>query len=101
MASEEFLVKAGVIRENLTEVVAMVATMPTLPVTPRPIQAVNNSSIFFRNSRGDNEATGASAIRFSPVGIGDPTMGNVLLSIVATGMGSGSITIPPVDTSVG
>ncbi|KAL5221897.1 hypothetical protein ABZP36_026610 [Zizania latifolia] len=100
MTLEEFLVRAGVVRENPAEAAVMVAAAAAPPVAPRPIQAVNNSSIFFGNFEGANEAAGAGAIRFAPVGIGDPTMGNVLMSGVA-GMGGGAVTVAPVDTSVG
>uniref|UniRef100_J3MTR4 BZIP domain-containing protein n=1 Tax=Oryza brachyantha TaxID=4533 RepID=J3MTR4_ORYBR len=62
--------------------------------------AVNNSSIFFGNFGGANDAAGAGVMGFSPVGIGDPTMGNGLMS-GAAGMGGGGITVASVDTSVG
>uniref|UniRef100_A0A0E0AWH7 BZIP domain-containing protein n=1 Tax=Oryza glumipatula TaxID=40148 RepID=A0A0E0AWH7_9ORYZ len=102
MTLEEFLVRAGVVRENTAAAAAMVAAAAAPPVAPRSIPAVNNSSIFFGNYGGVNDAAAAAAgaMGFSPVGIGDPTMGNGLMSGVA-GIGGGAITVAPVDTSVG
>jgi ABA responsive element binding factor len=92
MTLEEFLVRAGVVREN-----------PAAGVTapPHPIQAVNNgSSIFFRNFGGPSDAAGAGAMGFAPVGIGDPsTMDNGLMPGVP-GMGAAAFTVSQVDTSV-
>uniref|UniRef100_A0A0E0LVU9 BZIP domain-containing protein n=1 Tax=Oryza punctata TaxID=4537 RepID=A0A0E0LVU9_ORYPU len=100
MTLEEFLVRAGVVRENPAAAAAMVAAAAAPPVAQRSIQAVNNSSIFFGNYGGVNDAAAAGAMGFSPVGIGDPTMGNGLMSGVA-GIVGGAITVAPVDTSVG
>ncbi|KAF0900554.1 hypothetical protein E2562_032644 [Oryza meyeriana var. granulata] len=100
MTLEEFLVRAGVVRENPAAAAAMVAAAAAPPVAPRSIQAVNNSSIFFGNYGAATDAAGAGTLGFSPVGIGDPTMGNGLVSGVA-GMGGGAITVASVDTSVG
>uniref|UniRef100_A0A0D9X8T6 BZIP domain-containing protein n=1 Tax=Leersia perrieri TaxID=77586 RepID=A0A0D9X8T6_9ORYZ len=101
MTLEEFLVRAGVVRENPAAAAAMVAAAAAAPpVAPRSIQTVNNSSIFFGNFGAANDGAGAGAMGFSPVGIGDPTMGNGLMSGVA-GIGGGAITVTSVDTSVG
>ncbi|XP_062196012.1 bZIP transcription factor TRAB1-like [Phragmites australis] len=98
MTLEEFLVKAGVVRENPAAAVAA-AAVPALPVAPRPIQAVNNgSSIFFGNFGGAND-TGAGAMGFAPVGMGDPAMGNGLMPGVA-GMAGAAVTVSPLDTTV-
>ncbi|GJN03764.1 hypothetical protein PR202_ga21242 [Eleusine coracana subsp. coracana] len=96
MTLEEFLVRAGVVRENPVAA----AGVPTPPVAaPRPIQAVNNgASIFFGNFGGASDA-GAGAMGFAPVGIGDPAMGNGLMPGVP-GMGAGAVTMSPVDTSM-
>jgi len=98
MTLEEFLVRAGVVRDN-PAAAAAAAAVPAQPVAPRPIQAVNNgASIFFGNFGGANDA-GAGAMRFAPVGIGDQAMGNGLMPGVA-GMAGGAVTVSPVDTSV-
>uniref|UniRef100_A0A0A9GL82 BZIP domain-containing protein n=1 Tax=Arundo donax TaxID=35708 RepID=A0A0A9GL82_ARUDO len=92
MTLEEFLVKAGVVRENP-------AALPAPPVAPRPIQAVNNgSSIFFGNFGGAND-TAAGAMGFAPVGIGDQAMGNGMMPGVA-GMAGPAVTVSQVDTAV-
>ncbi|CAD6265195.1 unnamed protein product [Miscanthus lutarioriparius] len=97
MTLEEFLVRAGVVRDN--PAAAAAAAVPAQPVAPRPIQAVNNgASIFFGNFGGANDA-GAGAMGFAPVGIGDQAMGNGLMPGVA-GMAGGAVTVNPVDTSV-
>ncbi|AQK51789.1 ABSCISIC ACID-INSENSITIVE 5-like protein 5 [Zea mays] len=96
MTLEEFLVRAGVVRDNPA---AAAAAVPAQPVAPRPIQAVSNgASIFFGNFGGANDA-GAGAMVFAPVGIGDQAMGNGLMPGVA-GMAGGAVTVSPVDTSV-
>ncbi|KAL6647429.1 hypothetical protein ACP70R_014866 [Stipagrostis hirtigluma subsp. patula] len=102
MTLEEFLVRAGVVRENpaaaaVVAAAAAAAAAPAQPVAQRPIQGVNNgSSIFFGNFGGAND-TGPSAMGFAPVGIGDPAMGNGLMPGVA-GMGAAAVTVSPVDT---
>ncbi|TVU00813.1 hypothetical protein EJB05_48740 [Eragrostis curvula] len=101
MTLEEFLVRAGVVRENPAAAAAVAAAGVSVPpvAAPRPIQAVNNgSSIFFGNFGGASD-TGPSAMGFAPVGIGDPAMGNGLMPGVA-GMGASAVTVSPVDTSV-
>ena len=98
MTLEEFLVRAGVVRDN-PAAAAMAAAVPAQPVAPRPIQAVSNgASIFFGNFGAAND-TGAGAMGFAPVGIGDQGMGNGLMPGVA-GMASAAVTVSPVDTSV-
>nr|WFG70041.1 BZIP1 [Eleusine coracana] len=101
MTLEEFLVRAGVVRENPAAAAAVAAAgVPVPPVAaPRPIQAVNNgTSIFFGNFGGASDA-GAGAMGFAPVGIGDPAMGNGLMPGVP-GMGPAAVTLSPVDTSM-
>ncbi|KAG8087416.1 hypothetical protein GUJ93_ZPchr0010g7496 [Zizania palustris] len=100
MTLEEFLVRAGVVRENPAATAAMVAAAAVPSAAPRPIHAINNSSIFFGNFGGANEAAGAGAMGFSPVGVGNPAMDNEMMSGVAR-MRGGAITVAPVDTSVG
>ncbi|KAG2579321.1 bZIP transcription factor TRAB1-like isoform X1 [Panicum virgatum] len=98
MTLEEFLVRAGVVRDN-PAAAAMAAAVPAQPVAPRPIQAVSNgASIFFGNFGAAND-TGAGAMGFAPMGIGDQGMGNGLMPGVA-GMASAAVTVSPVDTSV-
>ncbi|PWZ58193.1 bZIP transcription factor TRAB1 [Zea mays] len=95
MTLEDFLVRAGVVRDNP----AAAAAVPAQPVATRPLQAVNNgASIFFGNFGGANDA-GAGAMGFAPVGIGDQAMGNGLMPGVA-GMAAGAVTVSPVDMSV-
>ncbi|XP_062191483.1 bZIP transcription factor TRAB1-like [Phragmites australis] len=99
MTLEEFLVRAGVVRENPAAATEMAAAVLVPPVAPRPIQAVNNgSSIFFGNSGGANDI-GAGAMGFAPVGIGDQAMGNGLMPGVA-GMAGAAVTMSLVDTAV-
>ncbi|RLN04831.1 hypothetical protein C2845_PM13G19990 [Panicum miliaceum] len=99
MTLEEFLVRAGVVRDNpAAAAMAAAAAVPVQPVAPRPIQAVSNgASIFFGNFGAANDA-GAGAMGFAPVGIGDQGMGNGLMPGVA-GMASAAVTLSPVDTS--
>nr|CAB3481259.1 unnamed protein product [Digitaria exilis] len=100
MTLEEFLVRAGVVRDN-PAAAAMAAAVPAhaQPVAPRPIQAVSNgASIFFGNFGAAGDAS-AGAMGFAPVGIGDQAMGNGLMPGVA-GMASAAVTVSPVDTSV-
>ncbi|RLM60601.1 hypothetical protein C2845_PM14G16770 [Panicum miliaceum] len=99
MTLEEFLVRAGVVRDNPAAAVMAAAAVPAQPVAPRPIQAVSNgASIFFGNFGAANDA-GAGAMGFAPVGIGDQGMGNGLMPGVE-GMPSAAVTVSPVDTSV-
>ncbi|KAL6858814.1 hypothetical protein ACP4OV_017816 [Aristida adscensionis] len=98
MTLEEFLVKAGVVREN-PAAAAAVAAAAAPQVAPRPIQAVNNgSTIFFGNFGGANGA-GAGTMGFAPVGIGDPAMGNGMMPGVA-GIGAPAVSVSPVDTAM-
>ncbi|OEL32046.1 bZIP transcription factor TRAB1 [Dichanthelium oligosanthes] len=101
MTLEEFLVRAGVVRDNPAAAAMAVAAaaVPAQPVAPRPIQAVSNgASIFFGNFGGASDA-GAGAMGFAPVGIEDQAMGNGLMPGVA-GMAGAAVTVSPVDTSV-
>jgi ABA responsive element binding factor len=100
MTLEEFLVRAGVVRDNpAATAMAAAAAVPAQPVAPRPIQAVSNgASIFFGNFGAVSDA-GAGAMGFAPVGIGDQAMGNGLMPGVV-GMASAAVTVSPVDTSV-
>jgi ABA responsive element binding factor len=99
MTLEDFLVRAGVVRDNPAAAAAAAAAVPAQPVATRPLQAVNNgASIFFGNFGGANDA-GAGAMGFAPVGIGDQAMGNGLMPGVA-GMAAGAVTVSPVDMSV-
>ncbi|CAO2191777.1 unnamed protein product [Urochloa humidicola] len=102
MTLEEFLVRAGVVRDNpAAAAMAAAAAVPVAqPVAPRPIQAVSNgASIFFGNFGATGDA-GASAMGFAPVGIGDQAMGNGGLMPGVAGMAGGAVTVSPVDTSV-
>ncbi|WVZ92536.1 hypothetical protein U9M48_038589 [Paspalum notatum var. saurae] len=103
MTLEEFLVRAGVVRDNpAAAAVAAAAAVPAQPVAPQPIQAVNNggASIFFGNFGGASNDAGASAMAFAPVGIGDhQAMGNGLMPGVPV-MASAAVAVSPIDTAV-
>ncbi|CAL5005763.1 unnamed protein product [Urochloa decumbens] len=102
MTLEEFLVRAGVVRDNpAAAAMAVAAAVPAAqPVAPRPIQAVSNgASIFFGNFGAAGDA-GTGAMGFAPVGIGDQAMGNGGLMPGVAGMASAALTVSPVDTAV-
>ncbi|XP_047049429.1 bZIP transcription factor TRAB1-like isoform X1 [Lolium rigidum] len=94
MTLEEFLVKAGVVREIPTAP----APLPPPPMQqPRPVpvapKAVNS---FYGNFPGANDA-GAVPLGFPPVAMGDLGLGNGLMPR-AVGMGGGGAL--PVQTAV-
>ncbi|CAO2169376.1 unnamed protein product [Urochloa humidicola] len=102
MTLEEFLVRAGVVRDNpAAAAMAAAAAVPVAqPVAPQPIQAVSNgASIFFGNFGAAGDAA-AGAMGFAPVGIGDHAMGNGGLMPGVAGMAGAAVTVSPVDTSV-
>ncbi|KAL5200993.1 hypothetical protein ABZP36_035347 [Zizania latifolia] len=70
---EEFLVRAGVVRENPP---AAPPAPPAMP--PRPVQVIPKSTAFFGNFPGANDA-GAAALGFAPLGMGEPALGNGLM----------------------
>ncbi|KAM0913343.1 hypothetical protein ACQ4PT_012234 [Festuca glaucescens] len=86
MTLEEFLVKAGVVREIPT------APLPPPPMQPRPVpvapKAVNS---FYGNFPSANDA-GAVPLGFPPVAMGDLALGNGLMPR-AVGMGGGAVAV--------
>ncbi|BAF25276.1 bZIP transcription factor TRAB1-like [Oryza sativa Japonica Group] len=74
MTLEEFLVRAGVVRENPP------AAPPPVPppMPPRPVPVVPKTTAFLGNFPGANDA-GAAALGFAPLGMGDPALGNGLM----------------------
>ena len=94
MTLEEFLVKAGVVRE-----------LPTTPVQPppmqpRPVPVAPKATSFYGNFPSANDA-GAAALSFPPVVMGDLAMGNGLMPM-PVGMGGGAVAVQtavnPVDS---
>jgi ABA responsive element binding factor len=95
MTLEEFLVKAGVVRE-----------IPTAPAVPPPMQprpvpvAPKASNSFFGNFPSANDA-GALPLGFPPVAMGDLALGNGLMPR-PVGMGGGPVAVQtavnPVDS---
>jgi ABA responsive element binding factor len=85
MTLEEFLVKAGVVRENPD---------PALPPVPpsRPVPVAPKSAAFFGNFPGA-DAAAAAALGFAPVGMGyHLALGNGLMPS-AVGMGGGALAV--------
>ncbi|CAL5081766.1 unnamed protein product [Urochloa decumbens] len=86
MTLEEFLVRAGVVRENP---VAVPAQAP-----PRPVPVAPKSSAFLGNFPGaDDAAAAAAALGFAPVGMGDLALGNGLMPPRPAGMGGGAMAV--------
>ncbi|XP_062199144.1 bZIP transcription factor TRAB1-like isoform X2 [Phragmites australis] len=81
MTLEEFLVRAGVVRENP-------APAPPSLLPPRPVPVVPKSSAFFGNFPGADDAAAAAALGFAPVGMGNLAMGNGLMPRAAGMVGS-------------
>nr|WKC16879.1 bZIP transcription factor [Psammochloa villosa] len=84
MTLEEFLVKAGVVREIPT-------AAPPLPLQPRPVPLAPKSTTFYGNFPSANDA-GAAALGFPPVGMGDLALGNGLMPR-AVGMEGGAVVV--------
>uniref|UniRef100_A0A0D9XEG7 BZIP domain-containing protein n=1 Tax=Leersia perrieri TaxID=77586 RepID=A0A0D9XEG7_9ORYZ len=74
MTLEEFLVRAGVVRENPP------APLPPMPpqMPPQPVPVAPKTTAFLGNFPGANDAAAAS-LGFAPIGIGDPVLGNGLM----------------------
>ncbi|KAM0825448.1 hypothetical protein ACQ4PT_069549 [Festuca glaucescens] len=90
MTLEEFLVKAGVVREIPT------APVPPPPMQPRPVPvAPKAANSFYGNFPSANDA-GSVPLGFPPVAMGDLALGNGLMPR-AVGMGGGVL---PVQTAV-
>ncbi|CAN6196181.1 unnamed protein product [Urochloa humidicola] len=91
MTLEEFLVRAGVVRENPVPAQAP----PPMPLPPRPVPVIApKSSAFLGNFPGaDDAAAAAAAMGFAPVGMGDLTMGNGLMPPRPAGMGGGAMAV--------
>ncbi|KAF0898701.1 hypothetical protein E2562_009318 [Oryza meyeriana var. granulata] len=73
MTLEEFLVRAGVVREN-----PPAAPSAPPPMPPRPVSVVPKTTAFLGNFPGANDA-GAAALGFAPLGMGDPALDNGLM----------------------
>ncbi|KAL6846263.1 hypothetical protein ACP4OV_023711 [Aristida adscensionis] len=87
MTLEEFLVKAGVVRENPPP-----APPPPPPPPPsRPVPVAPKSTPFFGSFPGADDAA-AAALGFAPVGMGGLSLGNGLMPR-ATGMGGGAMAV--------
>ncbi|KAJ1289950.1 hypothetical protein BS78_02G203900 [Paspalum vaginatum] len=86
MTLEEFLVRAGVVRENI-------ASAPPPLLTPRPVPVAPKTSAFFGNLPGANDAASAAALGFAPVGMGGVALGNVLMPPGAAGMGGSAMAV--------
>jgi len=94
MTLEEFLVRAGVVRENPAPAPA---PPPMLP--PRPVPVAPTSSAFFGNFQGADDAATAAALGFAPVRMGDLALGNGLMPPRAAG-GMGGSSAMAVQTAV-
>jgi ABA responsive element binding factor len=95
MTLEEFLVKAGVVRE-----IPIAPAVPS-PMQPRPVPvAPKASNSFFGNFPSANDA-GALPLGFPPVAMGDLALGNGLMPR-PVGMGGGPVAVQtavnPVDS---
>jgi ABA responsive element binding factor len=90
MTLEEFLVRAGVVRENPAPAAAP-APPPMLP--PRPVPVAPKSTTFLRNYPGADDAVAASALGFPPVGMGDLALGNGLMPPRAAAMGGSAMAV--------
>lgn len=87
MTLEEFLVKAGVVRENLPA-----PALPPMPPPARPVPVAPKSAAFFGNFPGADDAA-AAALAFAPVSMGNLAMGNGLMPPRAAGMGGGALAV--------
>ncbi|RCV11966.1 hypothetical protein SEVIR_2G239700v4 [Setaria viridis] len=90
MTLEEFLVRAGVVRENPAPAAAP-APPPMLP--PRPVPVAPKSTAFLGNFPGADDAAAAVALGFAPIGMGDPALGNGLMPPRAAGMGGSAMAV--------
>ncbi|OEL36299.1 bZIP transcription factor TRAB1 [Dichanthelium oligosanthes] len=89
MTLEEFLVRAGVVRENPAPTPA---PPPMLP--PRPVPVAPKSSAFLGNIAGtDAAAAAAASLGFAPVGMGNLALGNGLMPPSAAGMGASAMSV--------
>ncbi|TVU09802.1 hypothetical protein EJB05_43298 [Eragrostis curvula] len=87
MTLEEFLVKAGVVRENPTA-----AVLPTMPPPSRPVPVAPKSAPFFGSFPSADDA--AAALGFAPVGMGNQlALGNGLMPRRVAGMGGGALAL--------
>ncbi|CAN6167196.1 unnamed protein product [Urochloa humidicola] len=95
MTLEEFLVRAGVVRENPVPVPAQAPPPMPMPLPPRPVPVIApKSSAFLGNFPGaDDAAATAAAMGFAPVGMGDLAMGNGLMPPRPAGMGGGAMAV--------
>ncbi|KAM3257901.1 hypothetical protein ACQJBY_049929 [Aegilops geniculata] len=95
MTLEEFLVKAGVVREIPTA-----PAVPPPPMHPRPVPVVPKGPSFYGNFPSANDA-GAAALGFPPVAMGDLALANGLMPR-AVGMGGAPLVVQtavnPVDS---
>ncbi|CAN6204660.1 unnamed protein product [Urochloa humidicola] len=89
MTLEEFLVRAGVVREN--PIAAPAQVPPPMPLPPRPVPVAPKSSAFLGNFPGADDA--AAALGFAPVGMGDLVLGNGLMPPRPPGMGGGAMAV--------
>ncbi|KAG8056986.1 hypothetical protein GUJ93_ZPchr0002g25303 [Zizania palustris] len=83
---EEFLVRAGVVREN-----PPAAPPAPPPMPPRPVQVIPKSTAFFGNFPGANDA-GAAALGFAPLGMGELALSNGLMPR-AVGLPGSAVTL--------
>ncbi|RLN35964.1 hypothetical protein C2845_PM03G36770 [Panicum miliaceum] len=88
MTLEEFLVRAGVVREN-----PALAPAPPPMLPPRPVPVAPKSSAFLGNFPGADDAAAAAALGFAPVGMGDLALANGLMPPRAAGMGGSAMAV--------
>ena len=88
MTLEEFLVRAGVVRENPAP--APPAPPPMNMMPPRPVPVAPKSSAFFGNLPGADDAAAAAALGFAPVGMGDLAL---IPPRAAAGMGGSAMAV--------
>ncbi|EER96850.1 bZIP transcription factor TRAB1 [Sorghum bicolor] len=88
MTLEEFLVRAGVVRENPAP--APPAPQPLTMMPPRPVPVAPKSSAFFGNLPGADDAAAAAALGFAPVGMGDLAL---IPPRAAAGMGGSAMAV--------
>nr|BAK02549.1 predicted protein [Hordeum vulgare subsp. vulgare]BAK04768.1 predicted protein [Hordeum vulgare subsp. vulgare] len=95
MTLEEFLVKAGVVREIPTA-----PAVPPPPMQPRPVPVAPKGATFYGNFPSANDV-GTAALGFPPVAMGDLALGNGLMPR-ALGMGGAPLVVQtavkPVDS---
>ncbi|KAL6656128.1 hypothetical protein ACP70R_006954 [Stipagrostis hirtigluma subsp. patula] len=90
MTLEEFLVKAGVVRENLAPAPPPPQQQQHMP--PRPVPVAPKSTPFFGSFPAADDAAAAAALGFAPVGMGGLALGNGLVPRGA-GMGGGAMAV--------